>query len=216
MSADPGWFIADPRPIEARAPYTYFIAQSAEVAAVGVGEQVQLLFELDPPGKTYAAEKMWVTVTRADGDELAGVLDSTPHEAPIAKGDAVAFRRLDILSVVWSDPARDPKPPRRREYWDRCMVDACVLEGERPVEYVYRETPEPLAEGERYPDSGWRIRGQMEGDTDDQLIAREVEYVALGAVLNRDDSWLPLIDAPIGSAFMRDFDTDTYDPVPLD
>jgi hypothetical protein len=45
---------------------------------------------------------------------------------------------------------------------------------------------------------------------------RGAAYVALGAVLNRDDSWLELIDAPIGSAFMRDFETGAYEPVPDD
>ncbi|MFN7620470.1 MAG: DUF2185 domain-containing protein, partial [bacterium] len=37
-----------------------------------------------------------------------------------------------------------------------------------------------------------------------------VEYVALGAVLNKDDSWIDLLDAPVGSAFLRDFDTNTW------
>ena len=32
-------------------------------------------------------------------------------------------------------------------------------------------------------------------------------------MLNRDDSWLELIDAPVGSAYMRDFDAGRYDPV---
>jgi len=35
-------------------------------------------------------------------------------------------------------------------------------------------------------------------------------YVALGAVLNQDDSWLHLIDEPVGARYMRDFRRDTY------
>jgi hypothetical protein len=39
---------------------------------------------------------------------------------------------------------------------------------------------------------------------------RKFSYVALGAVLNRDDSWIGWIDAPIGTALMRDFETNKY------
>ncbi len=40
--------------------------------------------------------------------------------------------------------------------------------------------------------------------------ARRTRYVALGAVPNKDDSWLPYLDAPVGNALMRDFETNTY------
>jgi hypothetical protein len=39
---------------------------------------------------------------------------------------------------------------------------------------------------------------------------RKFSYVALGAVLNRDDSWVSWIDAPIGTALMRDLELNTY------
>lgn len=45
------------------------------------------------------------------------------------------------------------------------------------------------------------------------MSRRSVALVSLGAVLNQDDSWLDLIDAPVGSAFMRDFERDHYIPV---
>lgn len=46
--------------------------------------------------------------------------------------------------------------------------------------------------------------------TEEQLEARTAQYVAVGVVLNEDDRWLGLIDAPVGSRFMRDVVTDTY------
>jgi hypothetical protein len=211
-AAGPGYFIADPRPFELTAPYTCFLATPAQVAAVSEGDLVQLTFELDPPGKQWTAERMWVTVTGTGDDFLAGRLETKPDEAPMTPGDAVTFRRLDILQIVWKDPEQAPPPSGRREFWERCLVETCVVDGEQPVEYIYREAPEPLGEGDRYPDSGWRLRGRRGDATAEEYDAREVQYVALGLVLNRDDSWLPLIDEPVGSTFSRDFDTDQYVP----
>ncbi len=44
------------------------------------------------------------------------------------------------------------------------------------------------------------------------MEVRKFSYVALGAVLNRDDSWLAWIDEPVGTTLMRDFDTGRYVP----
>ena len=65
-------------------------------------------------------------------------------------------------------------------------------------------------EGDQHLDSGWRFRGRSGSESDEGMERRALSYVALGAVLNRDDSWLHLIDAPIGSAFMRNFETGEY------
>lgn len=156
---------------------------------------------------------MWVKVTFANGDCLSGELDSYPDDIPqLQPGSPLPFRRSDAIDIIWSEDRAVPPPPSpsRREYWERCMVDNCVVEGTSPVDYLYREEPDLAEPDDKYPDSGWRIRGTDEGVTADEAADKSPQYVAIGAVLNRDDSWLHLVDEPTGSRFIRDLDSGKF------
>ena len=92
------------------------------------------------------------------------------------------------------------------------MVDEDVVDGRIGIHYLYREAPETNND-DHYPDSGWRIRGDYRGLSDEELDARNSIYIAVGKVLNADDTWLHLIDAPIGAAFLRNWDSDEFEAV---
>jgi hypothetical protein len=180
-------------------------------------------FEYDPPREKYAAERMWVEVSRIDDANYEGRLVNRPDEPeqPIKYGHEVSFTRENVLDVplvdqsrlpdIEPDDDRFPEVPQKREYWERCLADECVVYDGVPVEYIYREEPGMAGPEDRFLESGWRIRAQ-EGDSDD-MDERKPAYVALGAVLNKDDSWHHLIDARVGAAFMRNFETDADEPV---
>ncbi|MHA6719420.1 immunity protein Imm33 domain-containing protein [Sphingomonas sp. RS6] len=206
--------IEDPRPIADSAPYTFFLPSENEVLALAPGDLAKLIVRSVPPSSEYAAERMWVTIERAQGDRLWGLLDSTPYDIPqLRRGARIAFRRDDVIDLRWGEDrgVRPPSSPRRREFWSRCLVDACVLEDRVPVHYVYREPPTLSEEGGE-SDSGWRIRGDYRGVDDQAVDAREIDYVALGKVLNVDDSWIHLIDEPVGSAFVRNWESGRFEP----
>jgi len=173
---------------------------------------VKLGFEYEWDTEDYGGERMWVRVTGKTGLQFAGILENEPFETGLQPGLAVSFGVENILAILWSEPAAHPQPPENPEYWDRCLVDACVVDDGVPVEFIYREEPDLPEEGDKYPDSGWRIRGRADDPRADPLEDRKVEYLALGAVLNRDDSFLALLNQPIGSAFMRNFETGRYEP----
>lgn len=206
--------LTDPRPIAADAPYTFFLPSNEELEAVTSADLVKLMFDYPHQTEKWAAERMWVTVRHVEGDYLQGELANEPDEptSPLTLGEAVEFQRHHILAIQWEHPETAPPPPEYREYWDRCLVDDCVLEGLEPVEYIYREEPDMAQEGDKYPDSGWRIRGRQGDATNADMEARKFSYVALGAVLNRDDSWLAWLDEPVGTALMRDLDIGRYVP----
>jgi len=217
-----GWFgkyrIDDPRPAAAEAPYTYYLPSENELLTVGPGDIVKIIFESIPPGDESGAERMWVIVTAIDGDDLTGTLDNQPRDMPQLKAGAViCFKRWHIIDIDWAeDRAIAPPPaPARRWYWERCFVDDQILDGRLKVEYLYREEPDPPREGDKYPDSGWRFRCDTRGLTDEECDNPDLSYIAIGKVLNSDDSWLHLIDEPVGSAFLRDWNTGEFVPTEM-
>jgi len=204
--------LEDPRPIKAKAPYTYYLPSRPVLDAADVGDTVQLVFEGQPPSLKYGAERMWVEVISASGENMSGKLLNTPYDMPQLKSGAIVdFQRFHMIDIN-SERELPEDVQTYRQYWDRCMVDRCVVDENVPVYYLYREEPDLDKEGDKYPDSGWRIRGDYRDISDEDFDARKATYIALGKVLNADDSWLHPIDAPIGSAFIRNFDTGEYEP----
>lgn len=208
--------VIDPRPVAIEAPYTYFLPSTSHLGAIGKDDLVKATFRAIPPSDEWDAERMWVKVTSADFDWLEGTLESTPSDMPnLAKGATIRLPRSHVIDIIFDRSEVEAALPKDtgRGYWDRCLVDQCVLDGDLPVHYLYREAPDMGKPEDKYLDSGWRIRGDMRGCSDEQLAVRKSAYVALGAVLNRDDSWLHLIDQPIGVTFQRDFDTGLFEKV---
>lgn len=209
------WFgtylLDDPRPIHKSAPYTYYLPSKARQESVTVGDSVQLIFAGNPTGLKFGAERMWVDVTHVTSDFVLGNLANTPMDMPQLKlGQEIQFQPFHIIDF---DTKRElPPESSQKQYWDRCFVDSCVVDGSVPVYYIYREDPDMDEPDDKYPDSGWRIRGDYRDISDEEFDAREAKYIALGKVLNADDSWIHLIDSPIGSAFMRNFETGEYEP----
>ncbi len=200
--------IDDPRPIAKEAPYTYFIPSAVHIDSLQVGDLAQLSFR-GVPGNNV--ERMWVEITERNNDEYNGKLVNTPLDLPqLRLGHLVRFKPFHCIG--FRTDRNIPESPKVREYWDRCMVDRCVLDDGIPIYYIYREEPDMTQEGDKYPDSGWRIRGDYRNVSDEEFEARKHEYIALGKVLNADDSWIHLIDSPIGSAFMRNFESGKYEP----
>lgn len=206
-----GIALSDPRPIAAEAPYTFYLPLPQEFAAREPGDMVQAIFREESGDRQYGAERMWTTVESVADGSVSGRLCNTPLDMPSLKlNDWMRIPLTHVIAVKFRDgkPKLDMVGPR--SYWDRCFVDACVVEGRCHADYFYREQPDMTREGDTDPDSGWRIRGTEAAIAEDKRLEKAPMYIALGKVLNADDRWIHLIDSPIGSAFQWDTQRGDY------
>jgi hypothetical protein len=202
------WSLANGAELAAANKYTFYRPSAAAIGKVAVGDNVKLIFEYDndnPDG--WTGERMWVLVDRIDGQgHFRGRLDNDPrHISDLHAGDTVEFSDIHIIQVEHDDDSGDNIVSR---YRPRCFVTARVLHDGAPIGYLYREAPELGLDD----DSGWRI---MAGDETAEYMDNPENsfYVSLGAVLNRDDAILPLLDAKVGSTFERLADGGGFVPV---
>lgn len=77
-------------------PETFKIPSKYDIAKLQVGEHVKLCFQEE--GKT--SERMWVKLTKIDGDKFEGKLDNDPFNLEsIECGDKVSFNSKHIISL---------------------------------------------------------------------------------------------------------------------
>ena len=83
--------------------------------------------------------------------------------------------------------------------------DRIVVDGQ-PVGYMYRETPR------NSHDSGWAF---LAGDEDDSYMADSSKHgiYDVNTISNYDPDIIPLLDAPVGSAFIRENGRLVRDPI---
>jgi hypothetical protein len=207
----PGIALNDPRPIAAEAPYTFYLPLPDELDALEPGDMVQAIFRETSDDRQYGAERMWMEVDGLADGFVSGKLLNQPFDMPSLKlGDWLRIPLTHVITVKFQEgkPKLDMAGPR--SYWDRCFVDACVVEGRSHADYFYREVPDMTREGDKDPDSGWRIRGTDEAVAEDKQLGKDPMYIALGKVLNADDRWIHLIDSEVGRAFQWDGDKGDY------
>lgn len=190
----PSWHLEDADPIAAENPYTFYKPSRQLISRVRPGEVVKLIFcfSSDDP-QAPRAERMWVLVDeRLPDGSFRGRLNNEPRYIPDLKlDDPVSFKPCHVINTEHDD---DDNLVER--YIKRCFVTKRVLDDGQLAGYLYREEPD------EENDSGWRITANDESD-EYMSDSKNLAYVSLGAVLSRDDSFRDLLDAPSGSAFIR-------------
>lgn len=82
------------------------------------------------------------------------------------------------------------------------MTTKAILDGEAKIGFICRTEPLEQTDSNGYHDTGWQI---LSGDETDAYFenADNGQFVALGVLLNMDDSFIHLLDSEVGSAFVK-------------
>ena len=199
----PSWHLEDADPIAAKNRYTFYKPTRELIARVRPGEVVKLIFCFSSDDSVAPrAERMWVVVDEVLPDgSFRGRLNNDPrHIQDLMLNDPVSFQPCHIINTQHDD---DDNLVER--YIKRCFVTRRVLDDGERVGYLYREEPD------EENDSGWRITANDE--TEEYMAdSKNLAYVSLGAVLSRDDSFRDLLDASVGSAYIRNARTGEFEP----
>lgn len=83
---------------------------------------------------------------------------------------------------------------------DGCFATNRITVEGKKVGYMYREVPDV---GSDLPDSGWRF---FAGDETEEYTDNpdNINIFSLNTICNYDSDIIPYLDAPYGSAFVRD------------
>lgn len=192
---EPGWELIDPRPTMEQNPYTFFVPSNAEKAALQPGDLVKMMFD----GLDEGVERMWVIFEGRDDQGCYGKLDNEPCAITgLNLHDPVRFQDFHITAVYQNRCTSDEDLAAEEKFFERCHVDPEILSGEAQISKAERHPPKEN-EDQRFPDAGWVIHA----DGREDLPLDKMSYVAIGVVLNRDDSLLELLDEPVGTVVKR-------------
>ena len=189
------WWLSDAQAIADANPYTFYKPSPQSIALLQPGDGAKLIFRFDSDDpEAPSAERMWVEIDDVSHGQFRGRLDNEPaYIKGLECGESVSFEPKHIIQISIDDPVPDPTA----KYASRCFVTRKVLYEGAAVGYLYREEPD------NDEDSGWRI---MAGDESQEYMDEtdNISWVSLGAVLREDDSFLDLLEAPVGSFFELD------------
>ena len=198
------WTLGDANERGNEAKYTFYIPPEDTLSRLSKGSFVKLIFDCDVENENgWSAERMWVEITHREGDCFKGNLDNDPNYIPdLTAGDVIEF---GINHIIQTD-IEDEEPNIVEKYSTRCFATSAVLYDGQSVEIMYRE--EPTEEQDNY--SGWTfINGH---ETEEYLDNGDNwHYVSLGAVLNRCDRFVHLLDAPYDTQYTWNQSTQTYE-----
>jgi|GEM_PF-1196857 len=200
----PGWTLCDPRPIQAENPYTFFTPTPQNIDALQPGDLVKLIFEGTGRDAEFV-ERMWVVFDGREGDICTGRLANEPYDLSTLKlHQTIEFAPHHIIVIHEPrvcDPERDAF---EGAMFARCRVDPAILSGKARIDRLERRERRDV-DGVAQPDSGWHILADQPCSEDD------TQFVAVGVVLNLDDSILSHLRAPVGTALSRQ-DDGTFQP----
>ena len=186
--------------------YTFYKPSQSIVSKLVPGNYCKLIFNFNSDNAEHpSAERMWAIIQKIENGKFIGQLDNVPlYIKDLQAGDFIEFEAKHIIDV----DIEDNEPNIVEKYLDRCFATKNIIYKKEKIGYLYREDP---MKGEKngFKDSGWRF---LEGNEGQKYLdnPENSQFVSLGLILNIDDSFLDLLEKPIGSAFVRNTKTGNF------
>lgn len=172
-----------------------------ELDALEVGDIVKIIF-VGTGRDQDDIERMWVEVTLLEGDQITGNLANEPFGLRSIKlGDEIQFQRSDIIDLE-KYRFEDSRPIANDLFFARCYADPDLINGDEKPRLFYREAPID-DDSDAYKDTGWRFCGASAATQDSKLDMSKAQRIAIGVLLNQDDSYLELLGSDVGTRCFR-------------
>jgi hypothetical protein len=203
------WSLDNAVELQKKFPYTFYRPSDALIELLRPEQAtVKLIFRFEPYNDEQpSAERMWVIINSINNDgTYTGTLDNDPYYIKDLKaGDKITFGKEHIIQYDTLDELdiEDENADQLELYLKKCFASNHIMNDGYQVGRLYKE--EPYDEEH----TGWTLMSDYETQeyVDDH---NNLQYIAIGKVLNLDDSFIHLLNAPIGAEFCRDEATDTF------
>lgn len=195
INVKPSWYLINAKKMAVDNKYLIHSPSDAVLDRVEPGQAVQVVLGITKfSAAEIKAESLDLEVVGIvrPGVFQGKVLNDSVICSEISKGCLLEFDRTHILHTQLIDDTLSI--PQR--FSGKCMVSACVLNGESNIGMIFRESPGSPE------DSGWRI---FSGEESREYLADIKNYcvVTLASILSIDDTFVNLLDSPWPVRFSR-------------
>ena len=187
------WSLRDAELEKHRFPYTFYKPSDGVLDKLKAGDVVKLVIEQKLPGSNVnSAQRASVEIMELSGEKYTGRLLSRP-DCIEGVGPLVEFEGRNVFDTAYLDN----QSVELERYAQHCKVANGVLYEHEKIFLLKRAPPD------KDRDSGWTMLGENDFDEfiDDPY---ETALVSIGVVLNIEDTFIHLLDEPIGSEFLWD------------
>lgn len=204
------WIIKDVVEHAKKYKYTFYTPSEELLGTIEIGDFAKVMFVLnnmmaaegDKASETpdLNSEKLWIKITGIENGQFTGTIDNQVKLiSDLKSGDVVNFTRRNIMNIYGKE---EKEEHISEKYQLGCATNRLILDKGYPVRFLFRKKSEGLDK----TFSGWHFLCGHETKKD-QVIPR---IVSLAMVLNQNDRFVHLLDAPYGSAFAWDDEKEEF------
>lgn len=186
------WELKDASELRKKHPYSFFRPSDAALASIQRGDLVLVYLMVDMGNGDAFSQKAYVRVN--DRDEHGNYYGYFENSSTFEDGVECVIRPENVVNVEGGCEFADAD--MMELCFKGCFVSENIFDkGMQATRFVREEPRADCKTRLGDDDSGWRI---LSGESDCELRPS-----LLGTILSQDDSCLPFLNSPVGSAYER-------------